>query len=994
MEFQVLGPVRVSRGDGDGAVAGVLARTLLGVLLSRAGQPVSVDVLVEALWPNAPDDGAARKLQLHVSRLRAVLGDADRVVFEQGAYRLTVLPGELDAGRFESLVGEAAEIAGADPNRCVELTRKALGMWRGTAYGGLDVAVLADEADRLSERRLSAAELLYEAELRCGRHTAIVGELSELVRQNPLRERPHGLLMTALYHAGRQADALEVYRKARHTLIEELGLEPGPRLQHLQQQILAGHLAEPGEAAAIESVPSQLPHQVRSFVGRDAELSELDGLLAAAGDSPLVAVVAGTAGVGKTALALRWAHRVQAGFPDGRLYVDLHGYGPEQPVSPHDALAGFLRALGLEGAAIPIDPAERAAHYRTLVDDRRMLIVLDNARTAEQVRPLLPGAASCVVLITSRDSLAGLVAREDAHRIDLARLPPGEAATLLHTLLGDRATADPAATGALIERCARLPLALRIAVELIRARRGMSVTDLLTELAVQDDRLDLLDIDGDPHTAVRAVFSWSYQHLSPDAARLFRHCGLHPGHDLDAYALAALAGAPLRDTRRAVDVLLRAHLIDEMPDGRLQLHDLLRAYATELTHTTDPESERDAALTRLFDYYLHTTSGAMDLIAPHANNVPPHVDAPTHPAQALATYDNAFHWLSTERPNLLAAAKHSADHGRPSFVMSLSTILGRYLDLGGYYDDASTLHTRALTAAQDRADLVAEGHARRSLGILSHRVGDAQQAADHFQRALALFRKTGDIVAQAMTTNNLAVIDYYAGRLHAAVAGYERAIAFWRQAGQLRSESLNNVGLVHRQLRNHEQARKYFEQALDVAERGGDQLSVSTVTVNLAALCLDTERYHDARDYAHRALSLAQEREDRVAEGEAHYNLGTTYRLLGDHEQAFHHHHESLRVARATGNANVMVEALNRFAETYRATGVPAEAVRHHDEAMSVAVASGNRYEHARAHVGLGDAHTDLGDHDQAREHWRQALDIYLDLDAPDAAEVEAKLGR
>ncbi|ONI92319.1 hypothetical protein ALI22I_04450 [Saccharothrix sp. ALI-22-I] len=316
---------------------------------------------------------------------------------------------------------------------------------------------------------------------------------------------------------------------------------------------------------------------VRGFVGRDAELAELDNLLST-GEAAVISAVAGTAGVGKTALAVRWAHRVRERFPDGQLYVDLRGYGPDQPVSPEDALAGFLRALDLEGAAIPQDLAERAARFRTLVARSRMLILLDNARTVEQLRPLLPGGSSCFVVVTSRDALAGLVAREGAHRLDLDRLPSEDAHRLLRELLGDRVDAEPGAARALVERCARLPLALRITAELIRSRPTRGLSEFVDELSGQQGALDLLDADGDPHTAVRAVFSWSYRRLDAVAARVFRLLGLHPGHDADDHAAAALAGVSLRETRRALDMLRRAHLVDQISDGRYQPHDLLRAY--------------------------------------------------------------------------------------------------------------------------------------------------------------------------------------------------------------------------------------------------------------------------------------------------------------------------------------------------------------------------------------------------------------------------------
>ncbi|MDQ3788292.1 MAG: winged helix-turn-helix domain-containing protein, partial [Actinomycetota bacterium] len=342
----MLGQVTVVRGDRSEVLSGRLQRILLGVLLSRADQPVPVDVLTDALWDGRPDPRAAQKLQLHIHRLRGLLGEQDRLTYGDTGYRLRVTRDEVDAARFESLVAEGEAVVEREPQRAVEALRSALALWRGEPFADLDTPVLADWSRRLSERRLTALETLYQAELACGLHAAVIGDLTDLVAEHPLRERLHVLLMTALHQAGRQADALEVYRRARETLVSELGLEPGPALRALHASVLAGE--PPSVRPPRHDTPAQVPMDVRGFVGRDAELAELDGLLSA-GTPAAIAVVAGTPGVGKTALAVRWAHRVRDRFPDGRLYVDLRGYGPDDPISSADALAGFLRALGLDG---------------------------------------------------------------------------------------------------------------------------------------------------------------------------------------------------------------------------------------------------------------------------------------------------------------------------------------------------------------------------------------------------------------------------------------------------------------------------------------------------------------------------------------------------------------------------------------------------------------------------------------------------------------------
>jgi DNA-binding SARP family transcriptional activator len=998
MEFQVLGAVGIRReGRGD-ALAGRLRRVLLAVLLSRANQPVAVDVLTDALWGEAPDEKVGQRLHLHVHRLRQALGggEAERLSFGPEGYRLRVAAGELDADRFESQVGRAVEAVEREPGEAVASLREALGLWRGTPFAGMDVPVLADWAHRLAERRLVAVETLFQGELACGRDAAIVSELAEAVREHPLRERLHGLLMIALYRAGRQADALAAYRAARDTLVEELGLEPGPELRELERRILAGEpveAAEPERTSSGAPAPAQLPLNVRAFVGREAELAELDGLLSA--PTPVViSAVAGTAGVGKTALAVRWAHRVREQFPDGQLYVDLRGYGPDQPVPPDDALAGFLRALGLEGAAVPQDLAERAARFRTLLDGRRMLIVLDNARTVEQVRPLLPGSSTCFTLVTSRDALAGLVAREGAHRIALDRLRLEEARGLLGGLLGERAASEPGAVDALVERCARLPLALRIVAELVRAQPARGVAELAGELADRQGALDLLDIDGDPHTAVRAVFSWSYQQLDPAVARVFRLLGLHPGHDTDAYAVAALAGSGLRDTRRALDVLLRAHLVDQTAGGRYQPHDLLRAYAAELATVTDSPTERGAALDRLLDYYLATASAAMDVVSPHDYAPRPKVPAPGGETPPLTSYDHAWRWLDAERANLLEATRHG---GEPGYVISMSQTVWRYLDTGSYYDDGVTLQTRAMDAARTLGDPVAEAHARRVLAAVLNRIGDNREVVvGHLTWALAVYEQAGNRLLQAATLNVLAVVHSMKGELAEAEGYFERTLALTGEGESWYlhvAASLNHFRNLLSLGRVEEVARR-FDPVLALCRDKGDGFIECNALTQAAKLCLllGQGRVAEAFDHARRSLELAREGGYRAIEADSLCVLGTAYRQQGDGEQALRHHEEALALARAVGDTEVLAEALNALGTTHISAGRPAEALRCHCEALTVTQEGGHGEEQAHTHAGMAEAHAALGEHEQAREHWREAFAYYEALGMPQATDVRARL--
>lgn len=894
MEFEVLGPVRV-RGHGDSQeLTGRMRRTLLSVLLAYANQPVSVDTLVGAIWGVAEDAPSGHALQLHVHKVRRLLDRPERLKLVADGYRLQVLPGELDAERFESLIDEAEAVVAQDPERGVRLLRKALALWNGDPYGGADIAALASEVERLNERRLAALELLYETELRCGRYVAIISELTPLVRRHSLRERLHGALMIALYRAGRQAEALSAYRAAREILVDELGIEPGPELRRIERRILTGEaIATP----VSHILPAQLPHDVRGFVGRDSELADLDEVLAGTGAEPVrIVLIAGTAGVGKTALVVRWAHRVHERFPAGQLYLDLRGYGPDEPVSASDGLAAFLRALGVEGADIPTGLADRAALYRTLVAGRRMLIVLDNARTADQVRPLLPGGRTCFVVVSSRDALIGLGVREGAHRVLLDRLPAAEALDLFHSTAGDRARAEPRATAALVERCARLPLALRIAAEQIKSRGGVSATDLADELADQQHRLDALEVDGDPHTAVRTVFSWSYRHLRPAAARLFRLWGLHPGHVVDPHGLAVLADDDPRVTRRTVATLVQAHLAEEVSPGRYEMHDLMRAYATELAVADEPPAQRDAAVRRLLTWYLHTAVAARYAVEPRARRIelgaaPPHV--PTFEDRAAGQ-----RWFGLERQNLVAVVRLAAERGEHTLCWQITAALLTFFHLGRHWDDWLATHHLALAAARTNGDLLGQAHILNGLGVAYGDFGPGTDAIDAHREAAELYARTTDRAGAAWNLNNLGVVYDDRRQFPEAVACYEQALELFQELADPRGQGLAlcNLGDVHRQ-------------------RGEPELAAEALR---------------------RAMAIQQAAGDRGGQRYTHANLGELHREAGDHRAAAESYRSALAISRDLGDRRQVARLLERLAEALNACGETAAAGEYAREAQTM----------------------------------------------------------
>jgi DNA-binding SARP family transcriptional activator len=721
MRFRVLGPLEVitgSSGEPD-TISAIRPRVLLAVLLSRANQPVPADELADLVWDGAPPAGAPEAVRALVMRLRRRLDPraAARIVTRSPGYVIEVSGDELDASRLETLTQQAGAAARTGEwASAARAAAEALALWRGTPLADIPSQLLRDQwVPHLDQLHVQALDWRIEGDLFNGLHEQLIPELRNLTARQPLRERFHSHLMLALYRSGHRAEALSAYQRARDILVTELGVEPGAGLRDLHQRILSADpaLAVAGpvhlpQADPEQGAPRALPPAVPGFTGRSAELKALSRLLGRSGehapDTVLISAIGGTAGVGKTALAVHWAHQVAGRFPDGQLYVNLRGYDPDQMVPAADALAGLLRTLGVPGPDIPPDPAGRAARYRSLVAGRRMLVLLDNVRSVQQVRLLLPGTPGCVTLVTSRDSLAGLVARDGAVRLDLDLLPTAEAVSLLRALIGERARDDPAATQDLAVQCSRLPLALRIAAELAAARPAVPLAGLVRELDDQQRRLDLLDAVDDSHTGVRTVFSWSYAHLDEVTARMFRLLGLHPGLDLDRYAAAALTGATAGQAERILDALTRAHLTQLTGPGRYGMHDLLRAYARGLACADDTEDDQRAALTRLFDYYLHSVATAMDALYPGERHRRPRIPTPatrpppvTDPASALA-------WLDAERATLVAVAVHTASHGWASHATRLAASLFRYLDSGGHYPVAVTIHGQARLAARHMGD--------------------------------------------------------------------------------------------------------------------------------------------------------------------------------------------------------------------------------------------------------------------------------------------------
>ena len=1025
MEFGLLGPLTVRRDRVAVAVPAGKQRILLAALLLKAGRVVPLDELIEALWGTDPPASARATLQSYVMRLRKTLGDAapGQIITQAGGYQISVAAGELDVSRFESLLS-AARAAARDGlwEEAAGRARAALVLWRGEPLAGVESELLAvREVPRLAELRLQALETRIDADLHLGGQPGeVIGELRQLTAAHPLRERLHGLLMLALYRDDRQGEALAAYQDARQVLVDELGAEPGTGLRQLHQQMLAADPAldlpgpapgptapdHPGSAVAAgpgpgvpggpgPGVPRELPAGIRHFTGRGGELKELTTLLDHTDEETptvVISAIGGTAGVGKTALAVQWAHQVAGRFPDGQLYVNLRGYDPGPPVTAADALAGFLRALGVPGQDIPAEADERAARYRSLLAGKRMLVVLDNAGKAEQARPLLPGSPRCVVLVTSRDALAGLVARDGAQRLDLELLPPQDAIGLLRALIGERVDTEPAAAAALAERCARLPLALRVAAELAAARPATPLAGLAGELAGQQQRLDLLEAGGDPRTAVRAVFSWSYRHLDAEAARAFRLAGLHPGTDFDPSAIAALTATTAGRAGHLLEVLARAHLVQPAGPGRYGLHDLLRAYAAELAATEDSEQARRAALTGLFDYYLAAATAAMDVLAPadkHRLRVP----APARPVPPLPIPDTAQDWLDAERANLVAATDLAAADS-PGHAIALAITLFRYLGDAGHYTEAEAIHTHALDAARRTGDRRAQANALLNLGTSCLWQCRYSEAADHYQRALAIRRELGDQHDQARVLSNLSLLYFRLGRYEDAVGHARQALAAHAairdRFGQ--ALALGNLGMVLCRQGRYQQAASTGQAALTLFQELGHREGEANALGTLGEALRRQGRHQEATRRLRQAIDLAHELGFRQHEAAALESLARILRGQGDYQQATGHHRRALELYQSIGAHSGEAEARNGLGATLLAAGRPGPALAEHRLALALAGQIGNRYQQARAHDGLAHTYRATGDHSQARQHWQHALTLCTDLGVPEADRVRARL--
>jgi DNA-binding SARP family transcriptional activator/tetratricopeptide (TPR) repeat protein len=985
MRFRVLGPLAVWDGHGWVSVPAGKQRVLLAVLLLKANQLVAAGWLIEQLWAQRLPAGAANQLQVYISRLRRRLDDRPGLVLltQSPGYRLVVGADELDLHRFEELVagGRRAMRDGA-LERAASSLGEALELWQGRALADVPSAPLVDdEATRLEERRLLAVEDLADVELRRGRHGGLVGQLQALVAEQPLRERLWGQLLVALYRSGRQAEALAAYQQLRGRLVGELGIEPCADLQRLQRLILAadpvleaapqgasgpagaaGHAAigEPWPTPTPMPVPRQLPPDAAAFTGREPELTLVDKVLGTAGPARPAVILAidGAGGIGKSALAVHAAHRLAAAgqFPDGQLYVDLQGASDQlAPLAPLEVLGRFLRSLGTAPAAIPGEPEEAAARFRSLAAQRRLLVVLDNARDAGQVAPLLPGAPGCGVLVTSRRLLASL---DGGHHLHLDVLSPEEAMVLLGRLAGhERMAAEPAAAAEVARWCGYLPLALRIAGARLAARPGWTVRTLADRLADARCRLDELEL---ADRGVRASFAVSYQQLSDSADPLDRQAaaafpllGLLDSPDVGVAVVARLLDGSVAATERVLERLVDARLLETSTPGRYRLHDLLRLYARESVVPQHPESDQAAALGRAFGFYVSTVWHTWTVVSPSDHRL---ARADARWAQGGLEFSDAtaaLDWLEAERTNLVAAVRQAATiPGLDAAAVQLALGLFAFLLLRNYWQDLMEVDHAALGVARRLGDRACQALAHTDLGAAYGRQGRYAQAANSLCDGLAIFRELGDRPGQAVSLNNLGCVNDLQGRYDQALACLQESLSIRRELDDRCGQGicLSNLGDVYRRQGRYDQALARLQQGLAISrELGGRQCEANSLN-NLGLVHQAQGRYEQALACLQQSLAIGQELGDRRVQTDSLLYLGRLYQRQGRYDEALANLRESLVIQQELHDPFGEAESLQELGVTMQR----------------------------------------LGRHEDAQAHWRQALTILERLQTFAADEVRA----
>jgi DNA-binding SARP family transcriptional activator/tetratricopeptide (TPR) repeat protein len=889
----LLGELRVTVDGEPLPVTTGQLRTSLAVLALTPGRAVPVRRLAAALWSGDEPAHVRRTVQTYMTRLRRMLG-ADSIGTTPAGYLLRVAPDAVDAVRFERLLDGSP-----DPAALTE----ALALWRGNPFEGVRLNALHEpESRRLVERYVAAVEQRIDLDLAAGNTDELVVELGDLTARHPLRESLWVRLMIALDRCGRPAEALSRYESVRVRIADALGVDPGPELQAVYADLLAGRPAGSGAAQTAGSgaaqrspardtvtpVPRQLPHGIDAFVGRLTHLKEMqaqldDGRSGPAVTTPIV-LIHGPAGAGKTALAVHWAHQVAERFPDGQLHLNLRGFDPsESAVEPAEGLRGCFDALGVSAGQIPVGHNAQVGLFRSLLADKRVLLLLDNAHDVGQVRPLLPAGDGCLVLVTSRNQLPGLVSADGAHPIGLRLFAPGEARQLLESRLGvDRVESDPSAVDDIIDRCGRLPLALAVVAARAATHPDFPLAALAAELRGYDGDLDAF-AGPDASADVRAAFSWSYRCLPADAARFFRRLDCLPGPAFSAATAASLTGTGMPDVRRVIGELTRAHMLEEVSPGRYTAHDLLRTYAAELAGRHDDAAERARALRRVLDHYTHSAWSAATTIDPHRAPIPLPAARPGVAPERFTGQPQAMAWLTTERPAILAAIDRAVRTGHHDHAWQLAWAVAQFLFVTAQWSELMTVQRTAIETTGALGNRTDEAYFSRSQAMVWSKLGDFDEAHRYLRRAIELYEQTADDAGLANVHSTMSKVLAEQGRLREAIGCCRRAMAYYRASGDRRRAAnlLDEIGWYEAYQGNYPAALRNCGDALAVAREVGDEHGAASCFEGVAYAQHHLGRPDEAVTGYEQAIALYRRIGDRMNESGSLARLADAYDALG-----------------------------------------------------------------------------------------------------------------
>jgi tetratricopeptide (TPR) repeat protein/DNA-binding SARP family transcriptional activator len=996
---------------------------------------VPVEALIDRLWDTRPPPKARESLSVYIARLRGslreALGDSVQLVGRARGYVLDIDPDVVDLHQFRRLRRQAdALTSSGDYDHAAVLLREADGLWRGQALAGIRGDWVARMRDGLEEERRAAILQRVECELELGRHADLVGELGHLLAQYPLDETFVAHQMTALYWSGRPGDALSLYRDTRSRLIDEQGTEPGPVLSELHQRILGrdtqlavrGADQRPGRATR----PDTLPPETAEFVGRNEELGLLTG---EAVSIPRVAVIEGMPGVGKTALAVRAARRAAEQYPDGTLYLDLHSHDPESPsLDAAEALHRLLRMLSVPATQIPETIGERVALWRAQLSRRRTVVILDDAASHDQIRPLLPAAGQCLMLITTRRRLPGV---GSARTLTLDVLSVDDAITLFQRIAGEGRVQDVDKVTTVVELCGRLPLAIQLTAGRISHDRPLTLADLIEELSQSPARLGGT---GTASPEVIAAFDLSYRALEPDHQRFFRRLGVGPCACVSLQAAAALVGCTLAEAEKALATLLDHHLLARAPDGQFRFHDLIRGYAAARAARDDPEAEQRQAVGRLLDYYLHSADRADRVLHSFRRRLPVPITQLPAASPSLGTAEDAAGWLESEWRNILRAAQHAGRHEWKQKCADLTHVLADFLEIRAYWDEAISAHTLALQACRDVADPARIAQASLDLGAVSQQIGRheaslllaeeaagiyrslgdrrgeaealdqmgmahqrtarAREALAYFHEARLLYRDAADQRGVAGTLSHSGIACSQLGRYPEALAHLRDALSLYRSAGDRRGEAktLSNLGRMHLYCGFHRDALASYQKSLRIFNEIGGAQNQAILYHSIGGLYHYKGSYEEGLAACRRALAIYRDIGDLPDEADVLNDIGAIYQSAGCPDEALIYHQKARLIAEEIGNLSQQLIALRRMADLHRGSGQYGEALDHYDTALRLAREIGDLYEEGKILEGIAESTLTTQRPDAARIVFRQALDIFERLGVPEAESARIRI--